>query len=201
MSLRSDFEKMKELPKGKRFEYFWQYYKTDMIVIACVLVMIVSITITVVTNINTRYSLRCGISMLADNETIATFEEKAGKMGFSDTVTVDIFQGLAPGATVDTLTQLLSVIAAGDLDIVFGTETDMEYLSVSADLIDMTTILPEGYPEDRCYYGKEYKILAGIQLPQEWAKTLLGEPLYLTVLGGGSNRENAIAFAKALLSE
>ncbi len=135
---REELAKMKEMTWGARVQYFWDYYKVVLVILAAV-IFVISTVVSVYHNMQlnqvfTTYWVNSN-GLAVDTESIQeAFKQYLGGLGSKDVVLVDtsvmIDNEHMSQMTMASQMKLTTLIATGDIDLVlFDEEMYQQFLS------------------------------------------------------------------------
>lgn len=200
-----EWEKLKAMTWGERFDYIWAYYKALLAGIAGVILVII-LGVQWVQNLKNEDILYVTVvdSTMADTAKL----EAELKTWLEDDVdyhfvTFDTSVFFSGEDDYTTTMKMMAYIAAGTMDILISSEdTYTTYVEQEA-YLDLKEILGEDLYAKVEEDVTEDGFAIQIQDNEKWQETGLTvyEPVYLTVMSTTQNQENAVKFIEWLYEE
>lgn len=154
-ALRREREKLSKLTWKERFVYVWDYYKTQMVIIIGV-ILLIQIGFTMVSNMQKEevlqaYFVNCNYSGIDQDAVIAEFGEYIGGLDRHEVVTLDttITSGGADGMETTMAQQMkfTALMAAQSIDLMLLDENAYEQYEQQDYLMDLTDVFSEEQKE------------------------------------------------------
>ena len=204
-SVRDEFEKIRSLPKGKRWEYFWMYYKIPLLLLAAFLIFFWMLGSFAVSAIRGTFFPKAPISVavavpgFSDCGDWLTTCQKA--IGYDETREDLQLLTSAPYSPErdDFVISSTLWFTAGQPDIFIVDEGSYNYLLTLDVLTDISS-----WPESLQRLAGERRIDAFSLDISDTAFVLKycpGETVYLCMFSGGKGSHRALDIVEYLLSE
>lgn len=199
-SLREELEKINALPKEQRFDYFWTYYKTTLLIGIAILVvawMVISFAV----------NAFMGTFFPEDPISIAVVSQNWDDQGLADWMEgckeaigyeekqedLSLLTSTGPSDYNNTFViNCTCWLAAGQPDIFLCNRATLEYLLEQQVLLDLSTMLE--LEEGTCWLD-----ITGCGFAE--AAGIAGEELYLCMYVNGSGLERALDIVNYILTE
>ncbi|MBQ8816875.1 MAG: hypothetical protein IJZ84_06320 [Lachnospiraceae bacterium] len=153
---REERERVKTQPLKKRLEYFWEYYKWHVLIIAFFLIFTVSMLCHILTSKDTVF-MAAFIDCVPNEETVdrytAELEELFGIDTEEEQLILDSSFQISTEADPTTTEILFVRIAAQELDVLLAPEDLFDRYIYNDVFIDIREVLS---PEQLAYYGDSF---------------------------------------------
>lgn len=149
--VREELKKLSGLTWGQRLGYIWDYYKPLMVAIL-VIIAVISIGVSAYRNLQINhifqaYLINCNSYETDADQIIAEFAEYIGGIGKDDEITIDTSMTYDPDDATEygmaSQMKLVTLGAAGEIDVLIGDEPLLDHYMESGGLQDLTDILSE----------------------------------------------------------
>lgn len=189
-SIRSEIEKIKSLGAKDGWDYFWNYYKTPVIIIICVIAMVISISTSVIKN-SRPYVVQVHIynNYLADDSDVSVLEQefadhegknlKDYQIAFNFSDYIDLTGGDENSYT--SMMKIMAMAAAHDFDVLGGNISFVNYYGNGEPEGILFANLEEVLPPAFFQYLKEQDRILYLKYTDEEGKVIGEYPAVIEV--------------------
>ena len=228
-TIKGEIAKMKSLGFSAGWDYFWEYYHVPLIILIAVIAFTVSITISIIRN-SRPYVISVSVfnNVSAENADVDSLEQEFAEsqgMNLKDyQINFSLSEYFEPGvqdeASYTTMMKLTAQVSAGDIDVLGGNASFMNFYGSTEEsnriLTDLEEILPAQFllylkEQNRLltlnYYTEDGKVAGSYVAGVEVSNTRLVNsdmlqitPCYLGIVSTSKRADTAVNFLKWLFS-